>query len=658
MKQKYISKILIIALFFTMIITLASCSNTQATIDSLSNDLTQLIEKGDIESAGKKLDELKELVESNVLEDYRKQLEDKGFEQITSLLVSGDDDTAKSTIESLKKFVKEPTKLEERYTKLKTDIDHLKKLEQEKDITVLINELDSITSNEAIINNQKNELKKKLETTLSKDLIDKYHKAIEEADIKEAATICAVLSNLEHKTKETNDVLSNFSTITTGIDSIMKEHSNVVHNLQEVIRPPSWDWDNLIKDSEYNEEFARWMSLPDYYDLLGPNITTEYKDAIIENHLHGTVENDYIYMFPGGVGGPIHKKAICEEAHYIKIIDSTTIDVTNRTVYYDPEGAPLYDKHSDLKETINGIEHSALEEFETLHYQLIDGKWMCTDSSVNGLQKMFTADYEYTTSENLEKLKKTLDIANDKGFDYKKYYSKERQADNQSDKVKGTYKVTVDSLRARSGPSTNDEVLGYLTEGKTYQYYEENGNWIKIEYNNNYAWTHSGYGIKNSKTENDTNILAEIPEKFVFSSGVGGWSTYILISPDGTFTGEYTGQESGKALLCTFEGAFKDIKKINDYEYSMKIDYLKTTGTEGEVQKDGYILKTITSTPYGFEDADDFILYLPGRRTEDLDEKFLNWLASPHSWGKIPAKLPVYGLYNVKGGTGFSGGSQ
>ncbi len=576
--KKYIVKMTTITLIFTLVIVLTSCSNTKEKIESLSNELTQSIEKGDIEEAGKKINELKELVDSNVLSEYKKKLENKGMDQITSTLMSGDKKSVTKQLERLKQYVNDPKKLDERYAKVKSDIEKLKKLEQEKNVTVLIKELDSIKSNETAIEKQKEELAKKLETKVSKDLIKKYNKAIEKADIKEAATICAVLSNLENKTKEVDEVLSNFSEMKASINSIIKEHSTVVKNLQEVMKPPRWNRDNLIQDAKSDATLARWMSLKDYYDLLGPTITKEYKDAIIQEYHKGVLENDYIYLFPAGAGGPSHKKAICEEGYDIKIIDKNRIDITNKTTYYDPKGSPLYDERSERKETIDGVETSILEEYETVNYELIDRKWMCKNSSVNGASKVFTIDYQYTTSENLENFKKTLDIANDKKLNYKTYYSSQ---------------------------------------------------------------------MKKEK-------LGDIPERFVFASGAGGWRTYIDISPDGTFTGEYAGTTDNANISCPFKGAFKEIKKINDYEYSMKIDYVKATGTEGDIQKDGQTIKIINATPRGFEDADDFILYLPGRKTEDLDEEFLNWVSLQHTWSSIPAKLPVYGLYNVKGKTGFS----
>ncbi|MCL2826259.1 MAG: hypothetical protein FWD72_02505, partial [Eggerthellaceae bacterium] len=66
-------------------------------------------------------------------------------------------------------------------------------------------------------------------------------------------------------------------------------------------------------------------------------------------------------------------------------------------------------------------------------------------------------------------------------------------------------------------------------------------------------------------------------------------------------------------------------------------------------------LRVVNSTPYGFDDAGEFRLYLPGRATADLPRNFLEWIAMPNVWNmdKLPATLPFYALYNINGEEGF-----
>jgi len=168
--------------------------------------------------------------------------------------------------------------------------------------------------------------------------------------------------------------------------------------------------------------------------------------------------------------------------------------------------------------------------------------------------------------------------------------------------------------------------------------------------------------IKDSENTQGTEIFAELPDKFIFASGAGAWGTEVQIKPDGTFTGEYhdsnmgdtgTDYPNGTRYECLFSGKFTAVKKINDYEYSMRIEYLNMEGTLGaETISDG--VKVITSAPYGFDNADEFLLYLPGRSTADLPVEFLDWVRMPMAWGAdVPEVMPFYGLYNVGGKEGF-----
>lgn len=151
---------------------------------------------------------------------------------------------------------------------------------------------------------------------------------------------------------------------------------------------------------------------------------------------------------------------------------------------------------------------------------------------------------------------------------------------------------------------------------------------------------------------------------FVFCGGAGAWSTEVRISPDGTFSGFYYDLDMGDSsndypdgtqYECSFNGRFSDLKKTGEYEYSMKCESLTQEGYVNEVKigEDG--LRHITSEPYGFDHADEFILYLPGKRIDELPFEYTNWVGiyvGSESDGMHV--LSFYGLYNVGGKEGFS----
>ena len=150
---------------------------------------------------------------------------------------------------------------------------------------------------------------------------------------------------------------------------------------------------------------------------------------------------------------------------------------------------------------------------------------------------------------------------------------------------------------------------------------------------------------------------------FWFASGAGAWSTEVRILPDGTFHGKHWDTDAGSTgpdfpegtrYFCSFSGKFSSLKKTDEYEYSMKCEFLTQEGVVGEEEIiDG--VRYITSDPYGFDNADMFFLYLPGKDINGLPEEFLNWVGMPRGIDyKSIDILDFYGLYNVGGEEGFS----
>ncbi len=153
---------------------------------------------------------------------------------------------------------------------------------------------------------------------------------------------------------------------------------------------------------------------------------------------------------------------------------------------------------------------------------------------------------------------------------------------------------------------------------------------------------------------------------FNFLSGVGGWSTEVVVSEDGSFTGHFhdtdmgdTGDDYPEGTLyeCIFTGRFAVTGKIDPYTYELRLVVLNLDGDIGAKRiVDG--VKVITAGAYGIEGGDAFMLYCPGRATADLPEAFLEWICMPNAWEKAPGTLPFYGLYNVEAGTGFFSGTD
>lgn len=157
----------------------------------------------------------------------------------------------------------------------------------------------------------------------------------------------------------------------------------------------------------------------------------------------------------------------------------------------------------------------------------------------------------------------------------------------------------------------------------------------------------------------EINIFETIPSHYIFQSGAGAWGTYVEISSDGSFTGSYHDSDMGSngpgydstIYNCEFNGKFSSPKKINDYTYSTTVEYLNTEGTMNEEIIKNRV-KYVTTEPYGFENAEEFMIYLPGAKMADLPADFVSWtsLASSNTNQQY---LDYYGLYNVNDKYGF-----
>ncbi len=178
-----------------------------------------------------------------------------------------------------------------------------------------------------------------------------------------------------------------------------------------------------------------------------------------------------------------------------------------------------------------------------------------------------------------------------------------------------------------------------------------------------YSYSTIGANTTSSSQEtNPINIFASMPSDFTFSSGAGGWATQFTLEDDGSFTGQYhdsdmgdTGTEypNGTVYISKFTGKFTTPTQINDYTYSMQLENLQAEGTTGEeYYENGQ--RFIYSDPYGFDNADVFLIYTPGAPMAELPEGFKSWLLAFMNPNEEQT-LPCYGIYNVGGEEGFVG---
>ncbi len=158
-------------------------------------------------------------------------------------------------------------------------------------------------------------------------------------------------------------------------------------------------------------------------------------------------------------------------------------------------------------------------------------------------------------------------------------------------------------------------------------------------------------------SEENLESLDFMPLEFTFSSGVGAWSTVMTVNPDGSFSGEYYDSEmseasedypEGTVYVSKFSGEFTDIKKVDEYTYSLTLKDVSTENPVGDEWIEDNI-RYVAAEPSGLDSGKTFLLYMPGTPIKDLDEDFLYWYQGDTT---LP-ELEDYGLYNVDDSVGF-----
>ena len=171
-------------------------------------------------------------------------------------------------------------------------------------------------------------------------------------------------------------------------------------------------------------------------------------------------------------------------------------------------------------------------------------------------------------------------------------------------------------------------------------------------------------GEETSEILSPESVLRDVPEKFYFSSGAGGWETDLELHDDGSFSGEYHDSNMGENVenypggtvyLCPFTGAFTDFRKVDDYSYSCRLKSLNyDEPADLDYEEEG--IHFIGAEPYGIAGGDLFMIYLPGHPISTLPEGFLSWARMYMGYPDESVRnLTVYGLYNVAEWNGFGG---
>lgn len=218
-----------------------------------------------------------------------------------------------------------------------------------------------------------------------------------------------------------------------------------------------------------------------------------------------------------------------------------------------------------------------------------------------------------------------------------------------TEKTKGTTEVSTEVTTEKTEAQTTEAVS---TEAETEAQTTE-----AASSEEDTGTTKAEASTTEAQSEDVSSLLGTYPMDMVFSSGAGGWSTTLTLSEDGSFTGAFSDSEMGErdendypngtVYFCNFSGQFANIKKVNDYTYSMTLDSV-VIDKEADRIEDGIRYKE--GEPSGMDSGTEIYFYTPDAPVSELPDGFLSWWQTRST---DATTLGCYGIYNKSADAGF-----
>lgn len=162
------------------------------------------------------------------------------------------------------------------------------------------------------------------------------------------------------------------------------------------------------------------------------------------------------------------------------------------------------------------------------------------------------------------------------------------------------------------------------------------------------------------------------PLDLAFYSGVGAWSAYMVLEPDGSFVAYYHDADGYTVYVCPYYGRFGKVEKLTNASWRLTLESLerdteRSVGEEWDEEKDDHTIHYIASEPFGFTDPEEkalksgaqFILYSPKAVGHEPgtelygEKKFQTWMHEPREFIDSGDTLGCWGLQNLETGEGF-----
>ena len=144
-----------------------------------------------------------------------------------------------------------------------------------------------------------------------------------------------------------------------------------------------------------------------------------------------------------------------------------------------------------------------------------------------------------------------------------------------------------------------------------------------------------------------------------FSSGAGGWATTLELHEDGTFEGIYFDSDmgdKGNGYEATvygngFSGKFKNIRKVNDTQYSMDLESMELEEEVGTMEIEDKV-RYLYTEPYGICEGESFTLLLSGAKADVLPNTAKDWIRTDGARPAFEKDVLDFAVFYTDGAVG------
>ena len=169
-------------------------------------------------------------------------------------------------------------------------------------------------------------------------------------------------------------------------------------------------------------------------------------------------------------------------------------------------------------------------------------------------------------------------------------------------------------------------------------------------------------------SESPEEIFSRFAGDYLFSSGMGGWSTRMTLLPDGSFSGTFTDDDYVRGdgyemtqLRSDFRGRFSNPRRINYYTCVFTLEelqYEREPGTSERAVLYGSTPALINyTTAYGLEGSTTVYAYTKDAYLYALPDAFLSWVKGLRDVEGYSSRIGHNGLFTEEGQQGWIGAS-